>query len=133
MGKQVNMVGLRSFSSTVWGNVDEGTKFSVDEGYVSQLEEQKLARRAAPLPKAAPKKDESPKANDGELRQDGPTVAEFVEAGYLAKNYPPTGYASKSTKEEIAAAIDAQEKAEAIKALQTPAPAPQNGGKGKGK
>ena len=39
------------------------------------------------------------------LRDDGPTVQEFVEAGYLAVNYPPTGYASKSTPEEIAAAV----------------------------
>lgn len=38
-------------------------------------------------------------------REDGPTVAEYVAAGYLAENYPPTGYASRSTPEEIAAAI----------------------------
>lgn len=41
------------------------------------------------------------------LRDDGPTVQEFVDAGYLAVNYPPTGYASKSTPEEIAAAVAA--------------------------
>lgn len=41
------------------------------------------------------------------LRDDGPTVQEFVDAGYLAVNYPPTGYASKSTPEEIAAAVEA--------------------------
>jgi hypothetical protein len=39
------------------------------------------------------------------LRDGGPTVQEFVDAGYLAVNYPPTGYASKSTPEEIAAAV----------------------------
>lgn len=42
------------------------------------------------------------------LREDGPTVAEFVEAGYLAANYPPAGYASRSTVDEIAAAVAAQ-------------------------
>ena len=41
------------------------------------------------------------------LRDDGPTVQAFVEAGYLAVNYPPAGYASKSTPEEIAAAVAA--------------------------
>ncbi|MGN8004167.1 hypothetical protein ACTJKQ_13345 [Acidovorax sp. 22279] len=41
------------------------------------------------------------------LRDDGPTVQEFVAAGYLAVNYPPAGYASKSTPEEIAAAVAA--------------------------
>ncbi|MEM5429390.1 hypothetical protein [Cupriavidus oxalaticus] len=43
-----------------------------------------------------------------ELRTDGPTVAEYVTAGYRAENYPPQGYASRSTDEEIKAAIAAQ-------------------------
>lgn len=42
------------------------------------------------------------------FREDGPTVAEFVEAGYLAANYPPEGYASRSSQEEIDAAIELQ-------------------------
>ncbi len=42
------------------------------------------------------------------LRTDGPTVAEYVAAGYQAENYPPEGWASRSTDEEIAAAIAAQ-------------------------
>jgi len=46
------------------------------------------------------------------LREDGPTVAEFVEAGYLAANYPPEGYTSRSSKEEIDAAIELQKAAE---------------------
>lgn len=29
------------------------------------------------------------------LRDDGPTLDEYVAAGYLAENYPPTGYAAK--------------------------------------
>ncbi|MCP8894292.1 hypothetical protein KYK29_05070 [Shinella daejeonensis] len=41
--------------------------------------------------------------------EDGPTVAEYVAAGYLAKNYPPQGYASRSTPEENAQAVAAQE------------------------
>ena len=44
------------------------------------------------------------------LKLDGPTIAEFVEAGYQALNYPPTGFASRSTQEEIDAAIEAQKK-----------------------
>jgi hypothetical protein len=42
-------------------------------------------------------------------REDGPTIAEWVIAGYDARAYPPTGYASRSTAEEIAAAITATE------------------------
>ncbi|MNJ39956.1 HeH/LEM domain protein [compost metagenome] len=46
------------------------------------------------------------------LRLDGPTIAEFVEAGYLASNYPPEGFASRSSQEEIDAAIKAHKDAE---------------------
>ena len=42
-----------------------------------------------------------------ELKQDGPTVAEYVEHGYDPKGYPPKGYASKSSEKEIKAAIAA--------------------------
>lgn len=46
-----------------------------------------------------------PPAQTGALRTDGPTVAEFVAAGYDPKNYPPTGYESRSTPEEINDAV----------------------------
>lgn len=42
------------------------------------------------------------------LKLDGPTVAEWVAAGYKADGYPPAGYVSRSTPEEIEAAIEAQ-------------------------
>jgi len=45
-------------------------------------------------------------------RDDGPTVGEWVEAGYLAANYPPEGFASRSSQEEIDAAIELQKDAE---------------------
>lgn len=47
-------------------------------------------------------------ANGGGLRTDGPTVEEWVAKGYQATGYPPEGYESKSTPEQIAAAIAAQ-------------------------
>lgn len=50
-----------------------------------------------------------------DLRTDGPTIAEFVEAGYLAINYPQNGYASRSSQEEIDAAIEAQKEADPLK------------------
>lgn len=40
------------------------------------------------------------------LKDDGPTVWEYVTAGYKASNYPPKGYASQSTEEEIKKAVD---------------------------
>lgn len=55
-----------------------------------------------------------PPVDPNALRDDGPTVEEYVAAGYLAVNYPPAGYASRSTPEAIKAAI----------AATTPAPPP---------
>ena len=46
------------------------------------------------------------------LRMDGPTVAQYVAQNYKASTYPPSGYASKSTPEEIAAAVAAEKAAE---------------------
>jgi hypothetical protein len=63
------------------------------------------ATEPAPTPAAAG--GATPPAT--ELKQDGPTVQAYVEAGYSAKNYPPAGYASKSTAEEIAAAVAAED------------------------
>lgn len=53
--------------------------------------------------------------DDYGLKLDGPTIGEFVVAGYLAVNYPPEGYASRSSKEEIDAAIEAQIEADPLK------------------
>jgi hypothetical protein len=46
-------------------------------------------------------------ADEESIAAIGPTVAEWVAAGYRAVNYPPSGYASRSTPEEIAAAVAA--------------------------
>jgi hypothetical protein len=62
----------------------------------------------------------------GSLRDDGPTVAEYVAAGYRASGYPPRGYASRSTTEEIAAEIANQAKKAAAPPLNKKATAPPN-------
>lgn len=54
-------------------------------------------------------------ASDGDgLRQDGPTVADYVAAGYKASSYPPHGYVSRSTPEEIAVAVAAEKAADKV-------------------
>ena len=49
------------------------------------------------------------------LKLDGPTIAEFVAAGYPPVSYPPEGYASRSSQEEIDAAIEAQKETDPLK------------------
>lgn len=41
------------------------------------------------------------------LKDSGPTVAEYVQAGYDPANYPPEGYLAISTEDEVAAAVEA--------------------------
>ncbi|WP_095068001.1 HeH/LEM domain-containing protein [Pseudomonas sp. Irchel 3A18] len=45
------------------------------------------------------------------LRMDGPTVAEYVAAGYKASNYPPQGYASRSAADEVEQALKLEQEA----------------------
>lgn len=49
------------------------------------------------------------------MKLDGPTIVEYVAAGYPAVNYPPEGYASRSSQEEIDAAIEAQKETDPLK------------------
>lgn len=56
---------------------------------------------------------------DGQLRDDGPTLTEFVAAGYSALGYPPEGYAAKPLNDEEKAVV---EKATAEKAAAESAP-----------
>ena len=59
------------------------------------------------------------------LRTDGPTIEEFVFAGYKPENYPPAGYAERPS-----AGLDryrAQEKAAAAAAQAASAPSPGEG------
>jgi hypothetical protein len=43
----------------------------------------------------------------------GPTIQQWVAAGYKARDYPPKHYKSSSTPEEIAAAVEAEKAAAA--------------------
>jgi hypothetical protein len=56
----------------------------------------------------------------GAVRNDGPTVAEYVAAGYSASNYPPEGFASRSSADEFAAAIAAGQGAKPSDGLTVP-------------
>jgi hypothetical protein len=62
------------------------------------------------------------------IRHDGPTVSEWVAAGYFADNYPPEDYASKSTQEEIDAAVAKQTAARAALAQKLGTPADEEVG-----
>ncbi len=79
-------------------DVREGTEHTVTRTRAKQLEANGLVTILSDDP-----------VDDDEPKTDGLTISEFVEAGYDPKNYPPAGYASRSTTDEIAAAIAKQE------------------------
>jgi len=62
-------------------------------------------------------------ASDEALRMDGPTIEEYVAAGYPADRYPPFGYAARSTPEQIAAFIGSPAKAKVMPAVVEDEPA----------
>jgi hypothetical protein len=100
---------------------------------VEMTDEEKKALDAAihaPLPPPDPndptvRKVVAPEAAKPPTSADatGPTVQEWVASGYKASNYPPYGYASRSTPEEIAAAVKDEEAAAAAAAANQPNPA----------
>jgi hypothetical protein len=70
-----------------------------------------MAKEKASEAKSAPADTEKPEADTeakAPLSEKGPTIAEWCAANYKATGYPPAGFASKSTQEEIDAAIEAQ-------------------------
>lgn len=50
------------------------------------------------------KPDVAPTAS-APLRLDGPTLDEYVKAGYLAENYPPSGYAVREDEPAASAPV----------------------------
>lgn len=52
----------------------------------------------------------APERNDQGDRVDGPTISEYVAAGFDPATYPPKGFSSRSSQEEIDAAVLAQPK-----------------------
>lgn len=103
--------------------VDAGETIEIDaqrqralarNGIVPPLEGDEIAQpRDGALTNASFKSRREPLT---ELKDDGPTVEEWVTAGYRASKYPPSGYKSKSSPAEIKAAVDAQRKADKAKA-----------------
>ena len=83
----------------------EAAKAKTDAADAKHLEllRQEQAKASAAFPFTS---DAAAKAD---LRTDGPTVAEYVAAGYSPRSYPPGGYAPKSTAEEITAAVAAED------------------------
>lgn len=92
------------------GNEFGHTKYPMFVGtvIVNNADEERAARGDARLPEVDGWGDK-PVA----LKEDGPTIHEFVAAGYKAKLYPPKGYAVKSSQEEIDQAIAEEIEAEA--------------------
>lgn len=52
----------------------------------------------------------APERNEQGSRVDGPTISEYVAAGYDPATYPPKGFEARSSQEEIDAAVLAQTK-----------------------
>lgn len=72
---------------------NQGTAIAMDNDPVN---DSKTNLGSAEVANRVATRDQSPVAgteNTTELRTDGPTLQEFIDAGYKADNYPPEGYA----------------------------------------
>lgn len=75
----------------------------LDEARAKAVEFEKLERAAWAELQAA-KEGKPSLINEQGLFTNGPTIGEYITAGYNPVNYPPRGYAAKSTPEEVATA-----------------------------
>lgn len=94
----------------------EGTSYPVaEDGYVALPETHTGIAQILGCKPAAMRKDDDPDAptpfteqnaprDEAGMRLDGPTLPQYIKAGYKAENYPPRGYADKRTAEELEAA-----------------------------
>lgn len=110
---QVKLKALRSFSSTVWGNVEEGATFEVAPGYVAMLVKEGYAEEIGKA-KAAPAPVEPPPPPT----KKAPKIDKFVKEGGNPHEYPPEGFLANSTAEEIATACAAYDLEQAAKNAQ---------------
>jgi hypothetical protein len=88
------------------GMVDEPLYVEISDEHnaaIEEAEQKKLDEADLAAQETAEHGAKQPEAPEGKLKEDGPTIAEWVAAGYSADAYPPSGYASRSTPEEIAA------------------------------
>lgn len=75
---------------------------------VEKLSELELPEEFFKATQRASAEDAGKPSWDGGLRKDGPTIGEWLDRGYLAEAYPPSGYEARSTPEEIDAAVAAR-------------------------
>ncbi|BEV02207.1 hypothetical protein [Novosphingobium olei] len=92
----------RRFKSGDVMTEESAARFGLDADAMIETREAQRVKDKVPTTVEAPESEPEP------LREDGPTVLEFIAEGYLAENYPPEGYAARSTGEEIATAIQLQ-------------------------
>lgn len=88
------------------------------------------------FPKAVEKPAEAPKAESMPLRMDGPTLEEYIKAGYKAETYPPEGYAPKASAPGTTTATSAEQLPEGSQAStaasDVPVTPPDSAGPGSG-
>lgn len=103
-----NLPAARSFALALAGHETPAADEEEPELVLEKMTRAELdalaAERGIDISEAKNKADVIAALN---LRDDGPTIAEFVAAGYSPSNYPPKGYASRSTPEEIEEALNA--------------------------
>lgn len=88
-------------------NVENAERISVAANTALADARQRLANQPPIVGGSA--NDNLESVQSDKLRDDGPTVQDFVKAGYSARNYPPKGFASKSSADEINVLVAAED------------------------
>ena len=102
MGKKVKKLGGSDAPSKTTGE-DEGE-------HQDQQDASSESEGATQAQEASPQETQQHKWKEGDPWKDsGPTLGEYMDAGYKADTYPPRGYTDKRTDDELKAASVVEE------------------------
>lgn len=103
-GEEVQVLEVHPAGVTVKSKSKAKASFYFDAG-AEKLKYTEATKKAIQAREGFEDDAKEAEEKETDLKPGGPTIAEFIKAGYDPKGYPPKGYAAVSTPEEIAKAI----------------------------
>lgn len=91
-----------------WGVENPHPGFGKDPNILNEYGHTKYPMYVGSVIVRNPEEEVAARGEEAVLKDDGPTIEEYVKAGFKASTYPPKGYASKSSEEDVKKAVAAE-------------------------
>jgi hypothetical protein len=91
-----------------WGVENPHPGFGKDPNILNEYGHTKYPMYVGSVVVRNPEEEAAARGEEAVLREDGPTIEEYMAKGYKASTYPPKGFASKSSEEDVKKAVAAE-------------------------